>query len=73
VRLGPVTLVARELRDDRVVKVGLKLAHGGGTLVGRTRIRERIARLFGRRQPEIPDAGRNAEPAPPQDPPGGTS
>ena len=48
VRLGPITLVARELRDDRVAKVGLKLERLGGALARRTRISERIAAFFGR-------------------------
>ncbi len=48
VRLGPITLVARELSDDGVARVGLKLQGFGGTLAGRARIGNAIAKLFGR-------------------------
>lgn len=48
VRLGPVTLIARELSDDGVARVGLKLQSFGGALVGRTRLGNGIAKLFGR-------------------------
>lgn len=48
VRLGPVTLVARELRDDGVLKVGLKLEKLGGALARPARIFGGIAKLFGR-------------------------
>lgn len=40
VRLGPVTLIARELSDDGVTRVGLKLQSFGGALVGRARLRD---------------------------------
>jgi len=45
VRLGPVTLVARELDDDGVRRVGLKLERLGSALVRRPW----LARLFARR------------------------
>jgi cell volume regulation protein A len=48
VRLGPVTLIARELSDDGVTRVGLKLQSFGGALVGRARLGNGIAKLFGR-------------------------
>jgi len=46
VRLGPVTLVARELGDDGVARIGLKLERPGA--VRRARWFARLARPFGR-------------------------
>jgi cell volume regulation protein A len=48
VRLGPVTLVARELRDDGVLKVGLKLERLGTALARPARMFGGVAKLFGR-------------------------
>ena len=48
VRLGPVTLIARELSDDGVAKVGLKLQGFGSTLAARTPLGNAIAKLFRR-------------------------
>jgi len=48
VRLGPVTLVARELSDDGVAKVGLKLERLGKALARPANWFGGIARLFGR-------------------------
>jgi len=48
VRLGPVTLVARELRDDGVAKVGLKLERLSGALARPTRLATRLAGWLGR-------------------------
>lgn len=48
VRLGPVTLVARELSDDGVAKVGLKLERLSGALARRTRFAGRLAAWLGR-------------------------
>ena len=47
VRLGPVTLVARELGDDGVARVGLKIARGSA-IMRRTWLGTRMLRLFGR-------------------------
>ncbi|GAA0711803.1 potassium/proton antiporter [Dokdonella soli] len=49
VRLGPVTLVARELSDDGVAKVGLKLERIGGALARRAWFAGGLAKLFARR------------------------
>jgi cell volume regulation protein A len=49
VRLGPVTLIARELSDDGVAKVGLKLQRLGGALARRAWLAGGIGRLFGSR------------------------
>jgi cell volume regulation protein A len=46
VRLGPVTLVARELGDDGVARIGLKIERPGA--VRRARLFGRLARRFGR-------------------------
>jgi cell volume regulation protein A len=48
VRLGPVTLVARELSDDGVAKVGLKLERLSGALARRTRFAGRLTAWLGR-------------------------
>ncbi len=48
VRLGPITLIARELSDDGVARVGLKLQGIGGALAGRARIGSAVAKLLGR-------------------------
>ena len=47
VRLGAITLIARELSDEGVTRVGLKL-RGIGAIAGRTHIRNTIAKLFRR-------------------------
>ena len=47
VRLGPVTLIARELHDDGVAKVGLKLDRGG-VLIRRSRLGVTLLKLLGR-------------------------
>ena len=47
VRLGPVTLIARELGDDGVARVGLKIARGSA-IMRRTWLGTRMLRLFGR-------------------------
>jgi cell volume regulation protein A len=47
VRLGPVTLIARELRDDGVAKVGLKIDQGSA-LIRRAWLGKRALKLFGR-------------------------
>jgi cell volume regulation protein A len=52
VRLGPVTLVARELDDDGVRKVGLKLERLGSALVGRPWLARLLARRLARRRTE---------------------
>lgn len=49
VRLGPVTLVARELSDDGVAKVGLKIERLGTALARPARLFGGVARLLGRR------------------------
>lgn len=49
VRLGPVTLVARELCDGTVAKVGLKIEHRGGALVRRAWLGAGLAKRFLRR------------------------
>jgi cell volume regulation protein A len=50
VRLGPVTLVARELDDDRVAKVGLKIEGVRGALARHARWpKSRIAAWFARK------------------------
>ncbi|MFI4969058.1 MAG: potassium/proton antiporter [Lysobacterales bacterium] len=48
VRLGSVTLVARELSDDGVAKVGLKLQRLGSALARPARFASGIAKLFAR-------------------------
>lgn len=48
VRLGPVTLVARELSDEGVAKVGLKLERLGTALAQPARLFDGVARLFGK-------------------------
>ncbi|HEY0178281.1 MAG TPA: transporter associated domain-containing protein, partial [Dokdonella sp.] len=49
VRLGPVTLVARELADDgRVARVGLKLERLSSALAKPARALDRLARRLGR-------------------------
>lgn len=48
VRLGPVTLVARELSDDGVAKVGLKLERISGVLARRARVAGRLSSWLGR-------------------------
>lgn len=48
VRLGPVTLIARELHDDGVAKIGLKV-DPGGALVRRAWPARILARLLGQR------------------------
>lgn len=47
VRLGPVTLVARELSDDGVAKVGLKIDRRSA-IIRRNWLGARVLRLFGR-------------------------
>ena len=47
VRLGPVTLVARELGDDGVAKVGLKIDRSSAAM-RRNWLGARVLRLFGR-------------------------
>lgn len=49
VRLGPVTLVARDLSDDGVAKVGLKIERVGAALVRPARLFGGVARRLGRR------------------------
>jgi cell volume regulation protein A len=48
VRLGPVTLIARELSDDGVARVGLKLQRLGGALARRAWLGDGIAGWFKR-------------------------
>jgi cell volume regulation protein A len=48
VHLGPVTLIARELSDDGVAKVGLKIKRLGSALAPRAWLAGTMARMFGR-------------------------